>query len=45
MALRTLIEEIRALGDAFDEVRFVLFSPADLQIYTEKLHQLLDEMT
>ena len=45
VALRTVIEEIRALGDAFDEVRFVLFSPADLQIYTEKLHQLLDVKT
>jgi O-acetyl-ADP-ribose deacetylase (regulator of RNase III) len=41
VALRAVIEEIRALADAFAEVRFVLFSPADLQIYSEKLHQLL----
>jgi O-acetyl-ADP-ribose deacetylase (regulator of RNase III) len=43
VALRTVIEEIRRRDDAFDEVRFVLFSPADLHIYNASLHQLLKE--
>jgi O-acetyl-ADP-ribose deacetylase (regulator of RNase III) len=43
VALRTVIEEIRARSAAFDEVRFVLFSPADLQIYNDTLHRLLRE--
>jgi O-acetyl-ADP-ribose deacetylase (regulator of RNase III) len=45
VALRTVIGEIRAQTDAFAEVRFVLFSPADLQIYTGKLHHLLGHET
>ena len=43
VALRTVIAEIKDRHDAFDEVRFVLFSPADLQIYTDTLHRLLRE--
>ena len=40
VALRAVIEEIRA-NDAFDEVRFVLFSERDLRIYNDALHELL----
>lgn len=40
VALRAVIEEIRA-NDAFDEVRFVLFSERDLRIYNDALHALL----
>ena len=40
VALRTVIEEIRA-SQAFDEVRFVLFSEGDLRIYNDTLQTLL----
>jgi O-acetyl-ADP-ribose deacetylase (regulator of RNase III) len=43
IALRTVMAEIRRRIDAFDEVRVVLFSPADLHIYNETLHHLLRE--
>ena len=41
-ALRTVIEQIRAHSDAFDEVRFVLFSSADLQRYRDALSEMRD---
>jgi O-acetyl-ADP-ribose deacetylase (regulator of RNase III) len=37
VALRAVIEEIEAREGAFDEVRFVLFSQRDLQIYRDAL--------
>ena len=37
VALHAVIEEIELRADAFDEVRFVLFSLRDLQIYNETL--------
>ena len=44
VALRTVIAEIRQRIDAFDEVRFVLFSPTDLNIYHDTLHRLTEDM-
>jgi O-acetyl-ADP-ribose deacetylase (regulator of RNase III) len=40
VALRAVIEEIEARKGAFDEVRFVLFSPRDLQIYRDALREI-----
>ena len=40
VALRAVISEIGA-RDAFDEVRFVLFSEGDLRIYNETLQSLI----
>ena len=40
VALHAVIEEIELRKDAFDEVRFVLFSPSDLQIYNETLQTI-----
>lgn len=43
IALRTIIDEIHAHPDAFDEVRMVLFSAKDLAIYNEMLQQTMRE--
>lgn len=40
VALRTVTEYLEAAGDAFDEVRFVLFSAADLETYGAALARL-----
>jgi O-acetyl-ADP-ribose deacetylase (regulator of RNase III) len=42
VALSAVHEEIRAHPDAFDEVRFVLFSSANLQSYRAALAELRD---
>jgi O-acetyl-ADP-ribose deacetylase (regulator of RNase III) len=43
VALHTVIAEIRAHPDRFDEVRFVLFSQRDLGIYEDALQRILQE--
>lgn len=37
LALTTVADDLRAHPEAFDEVRFVLFSAADLAVYTDAL--------
>ena len=37
VALRTVLDQLKVCGDAFDVIRFVLFSPADLDIYRRTL--------
>jgi O-acetyl-ADP-ribose deacetylase (regulator of RNase III) len=41
VALTTVIAELRAHADAFDEVRFALFSQRDLDIYQRALQALI----
>ncbi len=40
LALRTVADNVRQHPEAFDEVRFVLFSDSDLQVYRQALAEL-----
>ncbi|MBA2243509.1 MAG: macro domain-containing protein, partial [Gemmatimonadetes bacterium] len=40
LALRTVADYVRQHPDAFEEVRFVLFSDPDLQLYRQALAEL-----
>ncbi|HEX6066620.1 MAG TPA: macro domain-containing protein, partial [Longimicrobiales bacterium] len=41
VALHTIIEELRAHPERFDEVRLVLFSQRDLAVYRDALQQIM----
>ena len=40
IALRAVVDDLRTHGDAFDEVRLVLFSDADLAAYADALEEI-----
>jgi len=43
IALRAVAEAVAAWPDAFDEIRFVLFTPADWRVYARAALELTDE--